>query len=246
MRRYNSETISSISADIVEKALQTRINGLLPGDTLRFAVGTLAVGYLQSISITYVPSGNYVWVMSGRVKEKVTRPPRTLTLTKSRDIIPASTNLKRDLALYGEEPHMDRFTGVASDVVANVVLPFTIANDSIVDWKTYLEVAKTNREGSPIAQTRRYVTDLVNSAVPESYDIFDDMFRVDKTLFEGKNRERWFSTIRVLSLILALLDAKLNYSIPREKYLVTCDSIDAVRLLRELIDDVTRLLRCIG
>jgi len=212
MQQHTKVHDSEISTSLIRQALNSRIKALLPGDTLRFASGSLAIGRIHSVSITLVPSRNYVWVVSGSADKT--------------------------------EHNLNRFTGIASDVVPSFDLPFIIEQDAMCDWRTYYEIMKQLHSNEPKMKTQQYISNLVRSAVPTQINILDFEFRVTEELF-GKNDDKWYAMIRKLALIVALLDAKINYTIPKETYLMKQGPKVASETLTNLRTDLIVILNSI-
>jgi hypothetical protein len=245
----------------IRRALDARVRALLPGDELRFAAGTLVVGLVRSIVVLKVPTGNYVWVASGRaarpetLRAEVGLPPTT-SRTGRTLTAPLSGSAAQRKAMALRSPATDEtialFTGVASDVTQGFTLPFDVTSSSLTDWRTFLEAARQGHAPDPVGSTRAYFLSVVASATPETtlsgrggvetLSLLDEDFVVTPDLFSGRGARDWYAAVHELALALALLDARINYAVPVEAALYVQGAAVAAGALSSLRGELLALL----
>jgi hypothetical protein len=215
--------------------LSLRVAQLQPGDCITAAFGSLLIGRVEAVSILYVPSGNYVWVVNGVTRE-VVKPGRAsvgspLVYVESKpSIISAIVGKNKKLGAF-------KVRGIASDVVPKFELPFELAEDTLCDWKTFMTIkTKLTFEGkmkeASADLTEKYISEMARSACGGA-NILDFEFRITSDFFKDP-KNNWYSRIIQLVLVIALLEGKMNYDIPLEEDLTALGPEKATQILSSL------------
>jgi hypothetical protein len=215
--------------DLVRLALQARINRLLPGDTLTFACGRLETGLVRSVVVLLVPTGNYVWVASGRLSPETVPTLHRVDTTVTAVNAPLTTELAPPTP-----PTTARYAAVRSDVTPSFELPFAVPEDALVDWRTYLELRRAAGSRDPVRDTQQYVVAVVRKAAPVGMNVLDFEFRVTPVFFTGQNAAGWYASVRDLAVALGVLDARANFVVPLEDALARAGPAAAVEALKGL------------
>lgn len=253
--------MARIEGDVLWAAVHARVRSLLPGDALSFAFGDVGGASLSSASVVLFPSGYYAWTISGRAelddsvpKERLRAGARLITesaptrpLKKAPGSPESLYRLSRDDegALRREGGGSTRYTGVASDLARRFAIPFDLPEDvETCDWRSYLEAARQAGVEDPVARTRSWVQDVVESYA-DLDDVLDDDFEASEELFEGPERAAWRSVVRKLALVLAVLDGRVNYVVPTTKGLRASGVEACARALGCVTDELREVLRSI-
>ena len=246
MKSMKSKSKERVGREQALYGLSLRVQQLRPGDCITAAFGSLLIGRVEAISVMYVPSGQYVWVANGVIREtikpgRVKQGPPLVFEERKPSII--SSIIGKDKRLSGF-----KVRGIASDVTPKFELPFEVTSDTLCDWKTYM-MFKTKQqfegklERTPMDLTEEYIAGLARSAAGGA-NILDFEFVITPDFFSDP-RNNWYGRIIQLVLVIALLEARQNYDIPLEEDLVALGKDKCTEILKALRSELIGIQRCV-